>query len=268
MNRIFKVIAILAVSLGLVIPAYSQVSLGIQTVQQVVSFSATPIFNAATGGIFVMTLTGNVTSSTLVNGTAGETVTFILSQDGTGSRTFVWPTNINGAPGILAAANAVTKVNFTFDGTAWNTSQPVVTTQVAAYTNATTTFSSIPEHNFTIAAGKFLSIVCRLTWQGSANTTGPKYQVTGPASPTAVQVGLNSPITAATAANVSAATTNAFSQAVANTGTITTATNFTDTLSITIQNGANAGVVQLQAAANGAGTLTENAGSQCVASGQ
>jgi len=146
-----------------------------------------------------------------------------------------------------------------------NVSQEVSIT--SAYTNATTTFSNLAGATantgniaFLVLPNRNYHAICRITWQGSANTTGPKYQFTGPASPTAVAVGLNSPITAATAANASAV---AFSSPVANTGTITTATNFTDVLSIDIVNGANGGTVQLQAAANGAGTLTIQPGSNC-----
>lgn len=130
-----------------------------------------------------------------------------------------------------------------------------------SYTNATTTFSNVTGLSFAVNASTNYHAVCRITWQGSANTTGPKYQFTGPGSPTAVVVGLNSPITAATAANASAI---AFSSAVANTGTITATTNFTDTVDLGLVNGTNAGTVQLQAAANGAGTLTIQNGSNCA----
>lgn len=138
----------------------------------------------------------------------------------------------------------------------------------SAYTNATTTFSNLAGATantgniaFFAQANRNYHLICRITWQGSATTTGPKYQFTGPSSPTAVAVGLNSPITNATAANASAV---AFSSAVANAGTITTATNFTDVLSLDLINGANSGTVQLQAAANGAGTLTVQPGSNCL----
>lgn len=130
------------------------------------------------------------------------------------------------------------------------------------YTNATTTFSNVTGLSFPVAASQKYRVSCRITWQGSAGTTGPKYQFTGPAAPTAVAVGMNSIVTATT---VIAASAVAFSSAVANTGTVTTATNFTDTVDLGLINGANAGTVQLQAAANGAGTLTIKAGSYCAA---
>ncbi len=62
-----------------------------------VTSSATPTFDASTNTAavtFKMTLTANVTSSTLSGAAAGQRVTFILVQDGTGSRTMVWPSNV------------------------------------------------------------------------------------------------------------------------------------------------------------------------------
>lgn len=61
---------------------------------QVVTFSANPTFDASQALDFEMTLTGNVTGSSLINLTAGQELTFIIHQDGTGSRTFVPPSNL------------------------------------------------------------------------------------------------------------------------------------------------------------------------------
>jgi hypothetical protein len=48
------------------------------------------------GNVITMTLTGNVTSSTWANAVAsvGQEITFIITQNGTGGYTFVWPTAI------------------------------------------------------------------------------------------------------------------------------------------------------------------------------
>jgi hypothetical protein len=131
----------------------------------------------------------------------------------------------------------------------------------SAYTNGTTTFSSITGLSFPVSASRNYHAICRITWQGSANTTGPKYQFTGPATPTSVAAGMQSTVTATTFITASAV---AFSSAMANSGTVTTGTNFTDTVDLAVLNGANAGTVQLQAAANGAGTLTIQPGSSCL----
>jgi hypothetical protein len=83
-----------------------------------VSYSATPTFNAASGSSFTITLTGNVTSSTLNNIVAGQTVTFKIVQDGTGGRSFVWPTNVLGGMTIDDTAAAINCQQFhCFDGT-------------------------------------------------------------------------------------------------------------------------------------------------------
>lgn len=71
-----------------------------------VTYSATPTFDASLGDIFKITLTGNVTSSTLSNLTAGQRITIIVIQDATGGRTFVWPTNVFGVMDIGTDASA------------------------------------------------------------------------------------------------------------------------------------------------------------------
>jgi hypothetical protein len=85
-----------------------------------VTFSSTPTFTATSNDqLFTMTLTGNVTGSTLVmtGMPVPSIVTFVLTQDATGSRTFVWPTNVLNAPSVLPAIGAVTTVPCIWDGT-------------------------------------------------------------------------------------------------------------------------------------------------------
>lgn len=141
--------------------------------------------------------------------------------------------------------------------------QQVLTTG-AAYTNATTTFSDVTGLLMAIKASKNYTMDCHILWQGSAGTTGPKYQFTGPASPTAVAANAFSAVTATTVTQASAV---AFASSMPNAGTVTTATNFMDEVRVSVLNGVNDGTVQLQAAANGAGTLTIQPGSFCVATG-
>jgi len=87
----------------------------------VVTFSATPTFDASLGNTQKITLTDNVTSSTLSNATAGETINFIICQDATGSRTFVWPTNVlfpaGASTAIGATASKCSTLLTVFDGT-------------------------------------------------------------------------------------------------------------------------------------------------------
>jgi len=81
-----------------------------------VSFSATPTFNASLGNSFLLTLTGNVTSSTLSNPATGQIITLRLCQDGSGAHTFVPPTNVLGMGTINATASACSNQTFIYDG--------------------------------------------------------------------------------------------------------------------------------------------------------
>ncbi len=82
-----------------------------------VAFSATPTFDASRGNTQKITLTANVTSSTLTNASAGEQINFIICQDATGGRTFVWPTNVLGVMTIGATASKCSAQSFIYDGT-------------------------------------------------------------------------------------------------------------------------------------------------------
>jgi hypothetical protein len=83
----------------------------------VVTFSATPTFEASLGNTQKITLTGNVTSSTLSNAATGQQINFLICQDGTGGWTFVWPTNVKGGMTIGSDASKCNAQNFIFDGT-------------------------------------------------------------------------------------------------------------------------------------------------------
>jgi hypothetical protein len=77
-----------------------------------VAYSAAPTFNAAAATGFDLTLTGNVTSSTLTNIIPGKVITFVIVQDATGGRTFAWPTNVIGAGTPDTTAGAVSVQSF------------------------------------------------------------------------------------------------------------------------------------------------------------
>lgn len=95
---------------------------GVKGTIETVTFSATPTFDASESDIFSMTLTGNVTSSTITNAVAGKLITLLLIQDGTGGRTFAFPADVvlrTGALAISAGANDVTIIIFVYDGANW-----------------------------------------------------------------------------------------------------------------------------------------------------
>jgi hypothetical protein len=92
--------------------------------QAIVAFSSTPAFNAATVNSFTITLTGNVTSTTITNPTTGQTITFIITQNVTGGWTFAWPANTKGASNVAPDANGVMVQSFIYDGANWRATGP------------------------------------------------------------------------------------------------------------------------------------------------
>jgi hypothetical protein len=138
----------------------------------------------------------------------------------------------------------------------------------AAYTNATTTFSNVIGAgatnglSFTIDKNIRYTMHCSIVWQSSVLTAGPQFQITGPAAPTSVAITMISAITAATTASAAA---TAFSSPLNPVGAAVTATtNEVAYIDMELINGANSGVIQLQAAAQGVGTLTIQQGSGCT----
>lgn len=82
-----------------------------------VTFSATPAFNSNLGNLFKITLTGNVTSSTLTGPAGLQVITFMIIQDGAGGHTFAWPPNVVGGMTISGTASAVNVQSGLWDGT-------------------------------------------------------------------------------------------------------------------------------------------------------
>lgn len=71
-----------------------------------VTFSTSPNFNLALGGIQTITLTNNVVSSTVTNLVKGSWVTFIIHQDSTGGRSFTWPGVVHGGASTISSMTA------------------------------------------------------------------------------------------------------------------------------------------------------------------
>jgi hypothetical protein len=83
---------------------------------ETVTFSSTPTFDCAKGVTHKITLTGNVTSSTLSNCAAGQPVIMLICQDSNGSRTFTWPATMKGGVTIGSTANKCSAQSFVSDG--------------------------------------------------------------------------------------------------------------------------------------------------------
>ena len=82
----------------------------------VVPFSATPVFDASQGNALQITLTGNVTSSTFVNATAGQTVQIIVCQDSTGGHAFSPPANVQWSPVGTTTPSYCAAESFVYNG--------------------------------------------------------------------------------------------------------------------------------------------------------
>jgi hypothetical protein len=80
-----------------------------------VTFSATPTFDCSLGGVQKLTLTANVTSSSLSNCIAGQQVAFEVCENATGGFTFAQPAGLNQWTPILTTANACSSQQYTFD---------------------------------------------------------------------------------------------------------------------------------------------------------
>ncbi len=82
-----------------------------------VTYSATPTFDASAYNNFKLTLTDNVTSSTLSGASAGQLLVKEICQDATGSRTYVHPANVVNGMTIGSGTSSCSMQLFFFDGT-------------------------------------------------------------------------------------------------------------------------------------------------------
>lgn len=89
-----------------------------------VTFTSTPTFDSSTASYFSITLTGNVTSSTISNASDGRIIYFNICQDATGGRTFTWPTAVLNAATVSTAASSCTSASFIYDGSNWRELAP------------------------------------------------------------------------------------------------------------------------------------------------
>jgi hypothetical protein len=96
-------------------------------VPQVVALTdaATILVNAALGNDFRVTLGGNRTMGAPSNPADGQVITFLLTQDATGSRTVTWNAvydfGATGAPVLTTTAGDTDAVGFKYDAakTSW-----------------------------------------------------------------------------------------------------------------------------------------------------
>jgi hypothetical protein len=145
---------------------------------------------------------------------------------------------------------------------------PATQMLAAQYTNAaTTTYSTV--FTFPVQPSQNIHVACQFYYQGSAVTAVPSIQFTGPAAPTSVRYGMRATLTSGASPTYYDITTSAgYSTKLIPAAIVTTATDMNQTVTFDLQNGTTGGNVLLQAAPNGAGTLTYQVNSACVESAQ
>ena len=88
--------------------------------ENIVSFSSTPVLSESTA-INIITLTGDVSSSTVSSGQAGQSLTVSVCQDSLGNHAWVWPTNMRGTMsiGLLPQTCSVQSFIYSANQGAW-----------------------------------------------------------------------------------------------------------------------------------------------------
>lgn len=179
--------------------------------------------------------------------------------------------NFNFSPSSTSGGRTVSFPDFGASSGVTTEFQPSSVMLHSAYTNATTTFSNVSDGTRTMAwsigANEDHKLVCDFVYQASAATAGPKIEITGPASPTQVSydlVAYTSTTQAAGAPSDAATHGTVFGTSLsAGTAIGSTAADLTMRVTAGIVNGANAGTINLLAAAQGVGTLTIQPGASC-----
>jgi hypothetical protein len=95
---------------------------GVNAGLQELAYTATPAWNGTAYSTFEMTLTGNVTSQTFTGLTAGQTITFIWKQSGSGGYTVAYPSNFYGFSKIYANGTSVQSGKVDAEGNVWASS--------------------------------------------------------------------------------------------------------------------------------------------------
>ena len=142
-----------------------------------VAYSATPAFDASLGDRQVITLTANVTSSTLANAQIGQVLNFLICQDGTGAHTFVWPAApagaMLGAVVIGATAGKCTAQNFSVSKYAPVTVQnagDTVTLVAHPFSNGDVVQFSLTANGITAATDYYVCTAAANTFQLDATS--------------------------------------------------------------------------------------------------
>ena len=88
----------------------------------VAAFGNPMTFNASAGNTIVLTLSDNVTASSIANPALGQSLTFVICQDSTGGHTMTWPENLKISGGVFPLTSDPQKcdsLTAVFDGNNW-----------------------------------------------------------------------------------------------------------------------------------------------------
>ena len=151
-----------------------------------VTFSATPTFTvtaSTTVQDFQITLTGNVTSSTLnlTSATTGQDIGIKICQDGTGGRTFAWPSNVIGFGAITTTLSQCSKQIFRYDGTNAVAFGPMVNDGATPGIQTSSGFLTLPTAPDTIAGIAATQTLTNKSIDGSEINSGtlPNARIAG-----------------------------------------------------------------------------------------
>jgi len=160
-----------------------------------VTFSNTPTFTVASGETQTITLTGNVTSYTVTNGTgAGQLLTLIWVQDASGSRTLAAPPGnvklAGGAFTLSTAVNSRDSITFRWDSVAsvWQEIGRGLATSPVSATSLQTAYNG--GNTVAIVAGTDITLTLSDIRQTTSN---PVLTVQNPTAATAGITVQNSP---------------------------------------------------------------------------
>jgi hypothetical protein len=170
---------------------------------QSIAFAST-ITPAASAGevITVGALTANITVANATSPAAGQVLTFIFTQDGTGGRTITWGAAYKTAWQPVAAASSISTVSFVYDGTNW---QQLANATPTNNTGAVSVVGILTAGAHVLATGATPSLGSLQTGIASQSITGNdtrgRVVATTSGSPPAV----NSPVAVVTFASAFAA---------------------------------------------------------------
>ncbi len=142
---------------------------------------------------------------------------------------------------------------------------PISTEMMTGPQNGLTSQTALTNLSFVVSASRKYQMGCTLYAQVSAAAPGVNISVTGPGSPTSVNVSLSDPNSASV---VKAFNATAFSTTIGGTTSTTATTIFPITVTMGLINGASAGTVQLLAGPGGTGTISIAADSFCSMTAQ